>query len=103
MVVANTAGVTYRRSPAVEETIVGDRAVLYHRVSGEAVVLNRTASILWEQLSTERDSRNLEQVLIDLFPRVDRLQIEQDVQACLADLADSRLISTHRDASPTHE
>ncbi len=98
------AGVTkYRRSPAVEETGVDDRVVLYHRVSGAAIVLNPTASILWKELSADRDSVALEQTLISRFPRVERSRIEADVRSCLLDLANHQLIITQRDASSTPE
>lgn len=94
------AGVTsYRRSPAVDETVVDDRVVLYHRVSGAAIVLNPTASILWKELSTDRNCGALEQTLIDRFPRVERSRIEADVRLCLVDLASHQLISAQRDES----
>ena len=94
---------TYRRSPAVEETIVGDRVVLYHRLNGAAIVLNPTASILWTKLSSEREPGELEQALLDRFPGVERHRIETDVRSCLVDLENHNLISTLRNASSTAE
>ena len=41
----------YRRAPDVDGSWWG-RAVLYHRQSGTAVVLNPTGSWLWELLTT---------------------------------------------------
>ena len=94
---------TYRRSAAVEETLVGDRVVLYHRSSGAAIVLNPTASILWSELLSERDLSQLQKTLMDRFPRIDRSRIQHNVESCLVELANHHLISARRDTSQTVE
>lgn len=86
-------GITYRRSPAVDETPVGERIVLYHRVSGSAIVLNPTASLLWKELEHEGDSAGLAATLQKKFPSVDQSRIESDVATCLTDLASHQLVS----------
>ena len=83
----------YRRSPAVEETPVGERLVLYNRITGSAAVLSPTASILWVELTSERDRGHLEKVLIDKFPRVDPSRIKSDVESCLIEMKKCQLVS----------
>jgi hypothetical protein len=86
-----TAGL-YRRSPAVEETTVGERIVLYHRVTGSAIVLNPTASLLWRELDRECNHADLVKSLHDGYPQVSESQIDADVTSCLADLVGHQLI-----------
>lgn len=95
------AGDFYRRSPAVDETAVGERMVLYHRVSGAAIVLNPAASIIWNELSREREQAELARALSERFPSVDSATIDQDVSACLEDLARHQLVSAGRGAGET--
>ncbi|HET7378578.1 MAG TPA: PqqD family protein [Gaiellales bacterium] len=49
----------YTRNRRVDVSRVGRRAVLYHRDSREAVVLNPTGSWLWDQLSSQRTADEL--------------------------------------------
>jgi hypothetical protein len=85
--------IIYRRSPAVDETPVGERMVLYHRVSGSAIVLNPSASFLWKELARDSDPAGLAAALHKRFPSVDHSQIESDVKSCLEDLASHQLVS----------
>jgi hypothetical protein len=82
----------FRRSPAVEETHVGDRVVLYHRESGNAIVLNPTATILWEQLRTDAGVQQLAAQLSSRFADIDDDKIAEDVRVCLEELETERLI-----------
>lgn len=84
---------TYLRSPAVDETPVGERVVLYHRVSGSAIVLNPSASLLWKELEHRGDLSNLAEALQKKFPSADRAQIEADVRSCMDDLVSHQLVS----------
>ncbi|HEX6576145.1 MAG TPA: PqqD family protein [Gemmatimonadaceae bacterium] len=84
---------TYRRSLAVDETPVGERVVLYHRVSGSAIVLNPSASLLWRALEHEHSTASLTASLQKKFPSVDQSRIEADVMSCLDDLASHQLVS----------
>ncbi|HMA21104.1 MAG TPA: PqqD family protein [Gemmatimonadaceae bacterium] len=84
----------FRRSPAVEETTVGERIVLYHRVSGSAIVLNPSASLLWKELAHDRDIGELESVLAEQFPSVERSRIAADVASCLDDLGKHKLVTS---------
>ena len=57
-----------RPSAAVETNRVEERAVLFHRDSGEALVLNPSASILWARLESEAGTvEDLADVLRDQF------------------------------------
>lgn len=84
---------TYRRSPAVDETSVGERLVLYHRVSGSAVVLNPAASLLWKALADAADPAALADALQKRFPFVDHSRVKADVKSCLDDFASHQLVS----------
>lgn len=82
----------YRRSPAIEETTVGDRVVLYHRIKGTAVVLNPTASILWSELAAAGESKRLSRALLGRYPSLEPSRIDADVQACLDELEKHQLV-----------
>ena len=73
----------YRRASAVEETTVGERAVLYHAGSGTAVVLNPTASLLWKRLETPADAGMLSRVLHERFPSIELEKLKSDTLAAL--------------------
>ena len=82
----------FRRSPAVEETHVGDRVVLYQKQSGNAIVLNPTATILWEQLRNDAGLHELSAELSSRFADIDHDKIAEDVRVCLEELTTERLI-----------
>lgn len=84
----------FRRSPAVEETTVGERIVLYHRVSGSAIVLNPTASLLWKALAHDRNVAELQSILSEQFPSIEHARIEADVASCLQDLSKHQLVNS---------
>jgi hypothetical protein len=71
--------------------------VLYHRVSGSAIVLNPTASFLWSQLERNGDPAGLAAALHKQFPSVAHSRIESDVKSCLDDLASHQLVSARSD------
>ena len=73
----------YRRAPAVEEATVGERAVLYHSGSGNAIVLNPTASLLWKRLETPADAGALSRLLQERFPSIPLERLESDARAAL--------------------
>ncbi len=82
----------YRRSPSVEETTVGERAVLYHNESGSAIVLNPTASLVWADLATEADSEKLARSLHSRFGAVSFDAVKQDVERVLEEFEQQQLI-----------
>lgn len=82
----------FRRSAAVEETHVGDRVVLYHRETGNAIVLNPTATILWEQMRSDAGVHQLTAQLSTRFAGVDHDKIAEDVRVCLEEFTTEQLI-----------
>ena len=83
----------YTRSPDASASAVGDRVVLYHRVSRAALVLNPTGSWIWEQLSAPRAPDALAAHLCERFPTLSLQQAETDVNAFLADLTRHAMVA----------
>jgi len=79
---------SHRRSPSVEASGVGDRAVLYHRDTGKALVLNPTGSLLWQSLETERTTHELAEKLQARFPSLTAQQALNDATDFLLVLRD---------------
>lgn len=77
----------YVQSHDAVATPVGDRIVLYHRVSRTALVLNPTGSWMWGQLDRGRTPGELAQQLRDRFPALSGADADRDVSAFLTDLA----------------
>ena len=79
-------GVAYTRCEQVEASAVGDRVVLYHRVSRSALVLNPTGSRLWERLATPASPQDLTAALRARFPALSREDALRDVSSFLDEL-----------------
>lgn len=82
----------YCRSPQAEESKVGDRSVLYHRVSRKAIVLNPTGATIWQLLASPQTVTMLAACLSTQFPSVTEEQAQQDVAAFLQELSNHELI-----------
>jgi hypothetical protein len=76
----------HARSDQVEASEVGDRIVLYHRVSRAALVLNPTGSRLWERLASPATTEDLTAALRERFPALAPEHALLDVTAFLDDL-----------------
>jgi coenzyme PQQ synthesis protein D (PqqD) len=77
--------VEFMRSQRVDISRVGERAVLYHRDSRTALVLNPSGSWLWEQLATLRSRDQLAAALrakYNLSPE----KADRDIDQFLNDL-----------------
>jgi hypothetical protein len=85
-------GGKYRRSSEAEESQVGDRAVLYHRTSRKAVVLNPTGSLIWQLLATPQTTRTLAERLQVQFPALTEEQARGDVVVFLHELQQHGMI-----------
>ena len=83
----------YERSPNAAATTVGDRLVLYHRLSRTAVVLNPTAGWVWERLDASRTPTDLAEDLRQRYPSLSLEDAARDVAALLADLDRHALVS----------
>jgi len=70
----------------VEASTAGDRVVLYHRGSGQALVLNPTGSWIWTLLVEPASVAGLAAELRRRYPIVPLDQAERDVTALLDDL-----------------
>jgi len=84
----------YGRSADVDTSTVGDRVVLYHRVTGSALVLNPTATWLWQLLTTSRDMEELVAAIRQTYPAVSQDQARTDVRALIDELLRHQVIAT---------
>ena len=78
---------TYRRSELVDTSQVGDRVVLYHRESGESLVLNPTGARLWEWLDDTHHFDDLADRLAQENAPVEPEQVMEDVLTFLRQLS----------------
>jgi hypothetical protein len=83
----------YTRSSDATASTVGDRVVLYHRVSKAALVLNPTGSWMWQRLAAPQTATGLAQDLRKRFPSVSLEDAERDVNAFLADLTQHAMVA----------
>ncbi len=72
---------------------VGDRVVLYHRVSRTAVVLNPTGGRIWEKLETPQTVSRLAEDLCERFPGLSAEDAARDVSAFLAEMQKHAMVS----------
>ena len=82
----------YTRSPDASASTVGDRVVLYHRVSRAAIVLNPTGSWVWEQLIAPQTPSALAENLRARFPALSGEQAQTDVDAFLRELVGHAMV-----------
>jgi hypothetical protein len=75
----------YTRNARIDVSRVGQRAVLYHRDSREALVLNPTGSWLWDQLASGRTADQLASALQQQY-HLSPDQAAQDVTQFLDNL-----------------
>ena len=70
----------------METSTAGDRAVLYHRRSRHALVLNPTGTWIWSLLSEPMSVTGLVAALGRRHPDIPLDRVERDVAALLDDL-----------------
>jgi hypothetical protein len=83
----------YARSAEATESTVGDRVVLYHRISRTALVLNPTGTWIWQQLASPRPLAELATGLRARFHSIDEAQADRDVLAFLDELSRHAMVS----------
>jgi len=83
----------YSRSPDASASSVGERVVLYHRVSRTAVVLNPTGGWMWSRLETPRTAVELIADLRSKYPSLSEAAATKDVAAFLAELSEHKMVS----------
>lgn len=76
----------HHASPDVDASSVGDRVVLYHRGTRQALVLNPSGSYLWRLLDEGRTAGALAAALAVHYPGLDAGRAAADVAAFLAEL-----------------
>jgi len=76
----------------VDETRVGDRVVLYHVREGGAFVLNPTASLLWDRLTTPCGVTDLAEQLRAAFPSLAEDRAWTDARTCVLELEKKGLV-----------
>jgi len=81
-------GSKHQRSASVDESQVGDRVVLYDRVSRKALVLNPTGTLLWHLLATPLTLQELTVKLQSTFSSLTAQQAMDDASAFLQTLRD---------------
>lgn len=86
-------GVLYRRSEQVDETRVGDRVVLYHRESGNGVVLNPSGSMVWDELRSPRSVDDIINTLAARHPSVEKERVTRDVVGYVDSLREQNLLT----------
>jgi len=90
---SQTAGPKYRAHQTLETTALQDGAVLFHPKLGKFVMLNRSAAVLWAELSTPRTEDELIQSLGSTFADVPAETVRQDVRDALQLLEELDLVS----------
>lgn len=83
----------YARSPDASVSPVGDRVVLYHRVSRTALVLNPTGSWMWGRLAEPRTPDDLVSDLQARYPGLTEADARRDVSRFLAELQQHAMVS----------
>ena len=84
----------YKRSADVDETRVGERVVLYHRGSGNGVVLNPTGSLVWNALASPLTADEVVDSLARKHGSVERGRLSRDVSTYLDSLRAQNLVDT---------
>jgi len=84
---------SYVRSPDATESLVGDRVVLYHRVSRTALVLNPTGTRMWRLLEHPCTADVLVRDLCSAHRTLTAEQATRDVEAFLTDLSQHAMVS----------
>lgn len=72
---------------------MGDRVVLYHRVSRTALVLNPTGTRMWQLLEQPQTADALARDLQDAYRSLTEDQASRDVEAFLKDLSQHAMVS----------
>ena len=86
----------HRASPDVDASSVGDRVVLYHRGTRQALVLNPSGSQLWELLADGRTSGALAEALLARHPGLPAERAAADTAAFLDELERHQMLSVAR-------
>jgi PqqD family protein of HPr-rel-A system len=78
----------------LETTALEEGAILFHPKSGKFVMLNRSAALVWAELSTPKTEEELARKLSTSFADVAPAAARTDVQDVLARLRELELVSS---------
>jgi hypothetical protein len=85
-----------RSSPDVDVSSVGDRAVLYHRGTRQALVLNPSGSLLWSLLAAGSTQSALAAALVASYPGLGQERATADAATFLAELERHQMLAAVR-------
>ena len=85
---------TFRRSADVQSTHVGERVVLFHRVTGKSMVLNPAAAILWAALGEPATVTDLGEKLCRRHPGLSPERAAEDAARCIEQLVTESLVTS---------
>jgi hypothetical protein len=78
------------RNPSIAYQVLDGEGVLYHEVSGQIHILNRTATLIWEHLDGQHELRAVVSGLVELSGAPSEV-VERDVIATVTDLVELEL------------
>jgi hypothetical protein len=78
--------------PRVEMAPLQDGSILWHPASGKFIMLNRSAAVIWNELSAAKCEDDLVSSLCANFPDVTAAVARRDVIEMLAQLKDLELV-----------
>lgn len=84
---------TFVATPGLEMTALEEGAVLFHPKSGKFVMLNRSAALVWAELSTPKTEEELAQRLAASYADVAPATAQQDVHMVLARLRELEIVA----------
>lgn len=78
--------------PRVEMAPLQDGSILWHPTTGKFIMLNRSATVLWNELSTAKREDELVSSLCANFPDVTASVAQQDITEILTQLKELELV-----------
>lgn len=82
----------YRRNESVTVTTVDDGSFLVEPETQDIFYLDALAAGLWSALEIPMTVPELQALVAEAFPQVERATIEADLAALLADMSDRKLL-----------
>ena len=84
---------TFVAVPGLEAAPLENGAVLYHPQTKKFIMLNRSAAMIWAELSTPKTRDELVRTVCSAYPDVDTALADVDVDTALGRLKDLELVS----------
>ena len=90
---------TYVATAGLETAPLQDGSVLYNLKTGKFVMLNRSASFLWTELSSPRTEHDLARRLLAAFPDTPSANAGPDISKALTELKGLELVASRDNAT----